>query len=401
MAEIDEAEDLGVAERAKRDRKAAEQHTREWRADAKEDFAFVDGSGQWDEKDAQALRDALRPPITFNRIEPVIDVICGLELSNRQEVRFIPRESGDVKVSEVTTAAADWVRDGCDAEDEESDAFRDMAICGMGWTETRMDYEQDPDGKILITRIDPLEMVWDSNATKKNLADARWIGRIKKYTKEEIKTEWPDKYQEVTGVSDLWEDDLDATTPHSNEAGDQYDNEAGDSKRENLLKVFEYQWFETVPAWRVNDPMKDELVTLDVAQFNRMKKRVEEMGVDPDTIQAVKQKKRVYKRAFVVGDVVLEEGDGPCDHSFTYRAMTSKRDRAKNTWYGVVRGMKDPQRWANKWLSQILHIINANAKGGIMAEQDAFVNPRKAEEQWAKPDSITLVKKGALSQGKI
>ena len=99
--------ELGLAERVKKDRKDSENHSRKWRGDAKEDFGFVDGSRQWDHDDAQAFRDQKRPPVTFNRIEPVIDVVAGLELTNRQEVRLIPREQGDVKVSEVATAAAD------------------------------------------------------------------------------------------------------------------------------------------------------------------------------------------------------------------------------------------------------------------------------------------------------
>jgi len=50
--------------------------------------------------------------------------------------------------------------------------------------------------------------------------------------------------------------------------------------------------------------------------------------------------------------------------------------------------MRDPQMWANKWLSQTLHILNTTAKGGIVAEMDAFEDMEDAEEKWAQPDTI-------------
>jgi hypothetical protein len=94
----------------------------------------------------------------------------------------------------------------------------------------------------------------------------------------------------------------------------------------------------------------------------------------------------------------LEVGDAPSQTGFSFKAITGKRDRNAGTWYGLVRAMKDPQRWANKWLSQTLHIMNSNAKGGLLAERDAFDNIRKAEEQWADPSGITFVRPGGLSK---
>jgi hypothetical protein len=87
---------------------------------------------------------------------------------------------GAVKVNELMTSAAKWFRQECDAEDEESDAFRDMIVCGMGWTETRLDYEDNPAGDPKIERTDPLEMVWDSSAKKRNLADKRRVFHIRR-----------------------------------------------------------------------------------------------------------------------------------------------------------------------------------------------------------------------------
>jgi len=47
--------------------------------------------------------------------------------------------------------------------------------------------------------------------------------------------------------------------------------------------------------------------------------------------------------------------------------------------------MRDPQMWANKWLSQTLHILNTAAKGVIVAEMDAFEDTTEAEEKWFSP----------------
>src|SRR5206468_422548 len=63
--------------------------------------------------------------------------------------------------------------------------------------------------------------------------------------------------------------------------------------------------------------------------------------------------------------------------------------------------MMDPQRWANKWLSQSLHILNTGAKGGIIAERDAFEDTSEAEENWADPAAIVWANPGANSGGKI
>jgi hypothetical protein len=63
--------------------------------------------------------------------------------------------------------------------------------------------------------------------------------------------------------------------------------------------------------------------------------------------------------------------------------------------------MRDPQMWANKWLSQTLHILNTTAKGGIVAEESAFADMTEAEEKWPQPDTIVWATTGAVSQQRI
>jgi hypothetical protein len=60
-----------------------------------------------------------------------------------------------------------------------------------------------------------------------------------------------------------------------------------------------------------------------------------------------------------------------------------------------------PADLANKMLSNTLHIANTTAKGGIIAERDAFEDQRQAEESYAQPNEISWAKEGAVEKGKI
>jgi hypothetical protein len=84
---------------------------------------------------------------SFNRVGTMVDSVSGQVVGNRQKVQFLAaRRQGVVKKNELPTAAAKWFRQQCDGEDEETDAFRDLVVCGMGWTETRLNYEYSPEG---------------------------------------------------------------------------------------------------------------------------------------------------------------------------------------------------------------------------------------------------------------
>jgi hypothetical protein len=366
--------------------------TAPWRKDAREDFDFVAGE-QYAQADKDALKEQLRPIITMNRIDPIIDSVSGSEVANRQEVRYIPREQGDVKVNEVLTSAAQWFRDQCDAEDEESDAFRDTLICGMGWTETRLDYEVEPDGEPRIERIDPLEMVWDGSATKRNLTDSRRVHHVRKLPLEDAKALVPGDFEDADYNAKWWDGLEDEKPDHTDD--DAYDDEnSTEAHGTKLVTLVRTQWWERVPVYRVVDPTNPQAeLTLEEAEFKDLQAKAKMAGAE---LKFVKQYKRAYRQAYI-GSKVLESGDAPCKEHFSFNCITGKRDRNRNVWYGLVRGMKDPQRWANKWLSQALHILNGSAKGGITAERGAFDNDADAEKSWTKHDAITWAKPGALS----
>jgi hypothetical protein len=92
---------------------------------------------------------------------------------------------------------------------------------------------------------------------------------------------------------------------------------------------------------------------------------------------------------------VLDVSDIAC---FQINWTTGRYDRNRGYHYGVVRPMRDPQMLSNKTLSQVLHILNTNAKGGIIIEKGVFANPRDAEKDWSNPAKTIIVNTGGLDK---
>ena len=378
---------------------SAKDHAKDWRTETKESYDFAAGR-QWTDEEKAELEDALRPAITFNRIQPMLAAVKGQQINNRQEVRYIPREMGDVQVSELLTGAAQWVDDECDAEDELTDIFEDLLITGMGWSETRISYDEDIDGKIhSVERIPPLEMYWDHSSKKRNLGDAKFVMRGRWTKRGDAEVKWPKLKGMEPGIDEHVTDEEDSLgEPHDATTAHLYENDARQwyNKRKDEVFIVQTQWWEHEPMYRVGDPDSGQLLELTEKKFNAIKERLDEAGV-----KYVRQMKKKYFQCFTTGPKVLEKGDCPCPTEFTLRCVTGKRDAMRNYWFGLLRGMIDPQRWANKFFSDIQDMIVSNRQGGAFVEQGALIDPRQAEETWNDPNPLILVQDGSLARGGI
>jgi hypothetical protein len=388
--------DSALLEQVKRHKRESDKHLGSWREDARLCYSFKAGE-QWNAEEKSELEANLRLPVVFNRVDPMVEAVGGSEINNRQQVQYVPRQVGDSGVNEVLTGAADYFRDNCDAEDEESDAFMDVVVCGVGVTETYLDYIDNPEGMALIERRDPLSMRWDPAAKKRNLTDKKWVQREEWQDVAEIKQKWPEKADDIAASSsDGWADE--DGKPHDNALAFLYEKDnTGKDQKTGKLRVIHEQWFELETYHNLIDPMTGEMVEMLDDKFQVLKPRLEKMGMQ---LQSVKKQRKKWHQVFVCGDVVLEHSEVACNES-SYKFITGRRDRNNNTWYGLVKSMIDPQKWANKFFSQFLHIINTNAKGGLIIEDGAVDNLGKFKRDWSKSDGVTVVADGALSGGKI
>lgn len=375
--------------------RASRDHYQEQRQEMAEAFDIRAGH-QWSDEDLQILNDQLRPAVTFNMVDKFVESVGGLEINNRMETVYVPRQVGSTGVNDLLTSAAQWVRQECDAEDEESEMFLDCATAGWGWSQTRMSYDDDPDGMGVIERIDPLEMFPDANARKQNLADMRHVLRVKDVPVGAAEDLFPD-VDPIMLHAQWAEDQPDATRqPHNARLAPYYriDQSADVDRNEQLIRLVEVEWWEWERAWRVLDTATGRYVRFDEEKARLYAFRSRQLGQRP---QMIKDRQKKYWKA-IVGAEVLKIMHGPKKGGFSYKCLTGKRDVNKGTWYGIVRAMRDPQFWLNKWISQGLHIFNTNAKGGLLIETDAVADIDETRDAWAEADSIIELNPGGLNK---
>jgi hypothetical protein len=369
-------------------------HLSKWLSEAKNAYDIVAGR-QWTTDEEAALKEQLRPIVTFNRTGVICDAVSGYEINNRQDVTYLPREVEDTGPVQVENEAAKYYRGECDAEDEETDGFFDCLVCGVGAIEHHMDYDDDPEGMLKVERGDPLEFGWDPSATKRNLLDRKWDVRGKWWDKKEAKEKWPDHdFSDGNNIAGDT-DELSMNQAIDRDAAIRYEdtgiNGEQQDRRKDEVFIIEHTWFEKEAFISYADPISQKLVDTDPDKFKGILQQLQALatatGQQFQTPKSVKRMRKVFKRVFVHGKDTLNKDDmeAPCKHRFHYQFMTGKRDRNQRTWYGLVRPMKDPQEWANKFMSQTMHMINSNAKGGLIHDEGAFENEADVEKRMAKP----------------
>ena len=414
-----------LAQRVGRDLASASATVVRWRREAREADRFLSGR-QWHPADEARLNEEDRPTAVFNFAQKYIRIVGGTEKHNRQDVVFVPRmpqmELANA-AGELASAVYSSVIDGCNGPEERSQAFEDMLVRGMGWTNCRLDMELTADGKIVLERVDGMKMHWDPAARKQNLEDARWVACDEEIPLRDACRRWPARERELKLAEFLREDraqDEPDQVEHATPIEYQPENETviPGGPPQGFVRVIEYQYYEVEPIYRLADPQTNQVRELDEQQFENLRRRLEPGGVmfvdrepaaqmgqaggvEGAVIVYVRQDRRVYKRCFSAGPLELESGPLPVQGvGFTYKAMTGGFDAHDKVWRGLLHVLMDPQRFANKFFSQTLHIINSNAKGGLLAEATAFADPVKAEQDWANPSALILLEDGALSSDK-
>lgn len=413
-----------------------EQYNNNW-----DNFAFYAG-------DMMSYRDQIgygrrASMVQFNKVKPYVSAVKGFMAQNRRKPTYnasVQDEQMQEAYSTYTNGVSDYCRGNANAEQVETQQDGDMLVCGYGVINTDISYglggaTRDPNGEVIMERVHPNQVGWDPQARAANLLDRRWDYFWKQYYLEESESlfgkDFTDQAEECS--------DTDETNKQYNPFGGVYDKISYDyaSKENNMINVYYYQWWEVEDYWRAANPLQqlDQHVAaflLRLLQTIKTKRAdvseeydIEDIyAFDPaadfwimtpqvknDVMVALKAqgvpfspisgKRRVYYTAIISGVRIFRKFKSADQQRFTLQFKTADFDELQKVWFGMVTSLREPVLYYNKGLTEMMRIIAANSKGGVMVEKDAVEDIALFEEQWAQTEAVIEVEQGSLQSGKI
>lgn len=352
---------------------AAKDSREDWYKTAVEAYNLYHGN-QWEKEDIAAMRCAGRPHLTFNNIQPFINAISGSEISNKQVIKYYPREPGDLRANELLTAIADWFRESTLGDEVDTAVFKDSLICGIGWSETTLDYSNNPEGDPCIRRLDPLKMFWDNSDLEDNLRNAKYLFYVNDLPLEQLEEMFPN-----------------ASKTEFNAATDE--DYAKDSK--DFGTVIEARYKVKEKFVRYINPFNQTATDVTKSEFDKFQQAYN------NVITNYKEyKKEVVYRCFLGSTKILEEPMqiSSSGTSFGWNAITAYCDNINKQFYGVIKNMKDPQLCINKFFSETVYNYNVQGKGGLFVEEGALLSKEQFAQTLTRADQVTFLNAGGISK---
>lgn len=337
----------------------------EWRDAAQEDYDFVSGN-QWSEAERKRLQANGRPALVINRIKPLVNVLSGYQRLNRYDIDFLPRTNDDAQICQVRKGLTKYILDQCDYDSEESQAFLDASIGGLGWFKVGYKFGDDgKDGEAFVKRADPFGVYPDPESHKPDYSDARYICEASWVDKDELIAAFPEHEAAIKNLCA------------------EYDSaeRMNDEHIDRLWYAAERHKVRLVECWHKKLVNQTVLVLADGSEVTEdTLSEADLQGLYLNgMIQGIRQQavtKVIY--ASFVDRILLEEMDSPYQHGhLPLVPIVCYHFGAGDIPAGIVRDLKDPQREINKRRIQALHILNTTSNGGGWIEQDAMT-----PEQW-------------------
>lgn len=432
---------LDIEKKAKRAIRAQN----DWTKAAKEDYKFALGD-QWTKEEKDKLEEEGRPALTYNKIEPLLDLVSGYQRENSTRIRVNPEGGEDRLFSEVADRIIKAIDKWTKLNYKLDHVFDDGETCGKGNLEMFITYDDDPiRGDLGFRLLSPYQLLWDPDSTEYDKSDAKFAIKLSKKTKDDLVELYPKKKGKIDGfagdVTDyygLGGEILKEGDKDNYHLGREDDYESGilaiteEEKDKYLLKEMFYVkkidkyilfWVEENRFERfdteaeanakaagirkqVQDDFNTQMIGFQALAQSGAPSVQQAPPAPPEyaepTIKIIKRKvSEMWYCATAAGELLSDPAQSPFEpyyHGYPYFTFVAKykpsAEGEEQKSRGLVRNLKDPQKDHNKSRSQYLHILNTSANSGWVGDNDALPPEGKKDlEKMGSTPGVTIWKK--------
>jgi len=370
-----------------RDAKLAEEKEREiWLKCFAYVNNWVDGElGQWSTEARAKLKSQNRPIISFNEIRKFVNRICGAQRQSKADEKVYPRDDkSDYLIAEIMTDLLKYVSDVNNLDIERAKIFRDMIICGRGYSKCEWGDELDPLGEVTVRRINPFRVYVIGDHERYDLTDRDGVIEEVPMSKDAMIARWPEFEDEIGDLStegetsDSFKFEGTGTEDYGLAGGVSrdfiYDKEA---QKIIVLRCQKYKWIDA--QFIVNEATGERTAVPD-----GLKKKDVEAAVELAIATTGVPHKLINKRiktvqiSYSAGRIMLSNERSEYQH-FDITGYFAYTDNGRIT--GIVQDLLDPQDEKNKRHAQIIHILGTAAKNSFFGKKGAVDDVEAVERR--------------------
>lgn len=326
-------------------------------SDASDDWQFLHGEGQWDDKDIEARKREGRPALTLNQLLPYAQQIVNDIRQARLAIRVTPVDSNaDKKTAEILQGIIRNIETQSDASTAYSTAALNAVGAGIGWIRISVDYANEDtfDQEIYIDRVLDFTSVYiDPSSKEIDGRDAEYGFIRRDYRKERFEELYPD-----------------AEPISFDEA----------STNEDYVCVVEYfrKYYKPDTIYKI------QLIDGSIQTITQEQKDI----LDEDgTVQYAELDSRKVNRCYVKHCILngeedpIEETDFPSDYIPLIPVIGDEvyiNDRRE--FHSLIRQSKDAQRMYNYWKTCSTEMVALQPKAPTIGAVGSF---KTYSEAWA------------------
>ena len=355
-----------------------------------ESEGFYDGTKQWNDTDKRNLESQGRPALVLNELHASCDLVSGYQRQNRTDIRCLPTEEASAVMADINNVLIKNILYNNDWDQEESTVFMDQLVPGRGVINVSVDYDNDPEGEIIVHRYS-WEDFHPAEHDRYDLSDCNRVHYAKWMSVTDVKAEWPDKAEEVDAMMETIEIPMKGENDPKNEPirtiqrlqGKQY---LVPSQMQIKARINEELVHQERKQIKVIETWIKEHYTRKMAILKSESFRLEIGGLSEEDQNAIAsipdveifESKGVRMRVVMTAGGVLISDDYPKLPEPTFYSIPVYAHKRGKRWWSLIHQAKDAQRELNKRASQATDIVNAASMYGFFYSKDMF--PHKNEE---------------------